>query len=125
MLMTWCCGVRKSIHELPNQVRIQVALDKIAAWTKSWLVSLNESKTTYTIFSLSNKKQEAKLSLKGRVLKEELTPTYLGVTFDRRLTWKEQVTKSCMRAKLRLSIMKKLAGTFWGADSNILKKKCM
>jgi hypothetical protein len=57
------------------QVSIQAALDKIADGTKSWLVSLKESKTTYTLYSLSNKKQKVKLTLKGMVLKEELTST--------------------------------------------------
>jgi hypothetical protein len=87
-----------------TQVCIHSALDKIAHWTESWLVSLNESNTICTIFSLSNKKQKVKLALKGMVLKEELTPTYLGVTFNWHLTWKEQINKSCTRAKLMLSI---------------------
>ena len=38
------------------------------------------------------------------------------------LTWKQQINKCCTRAKLRLVIMKKLAGTHWGADHSILKK---
>jgi hypothetical protein len=98
------------------QVRIHAALDKTADWTESRLVSLNESKPTYTVFSLSNKKQKVKLALKGMVLKEELTPTYLGVIFYRSLTWKEQINRSCTKANFRLSIMKYLAGTDWGAD---------
>jgi hypothetical protein len=86
-------------------VRIQVTLDKIADWTESRLVSLHKSKTTYTIFSLSNKNQRLKLAIKDMVLKEELTPTYLGVTFHRSLTWKEQINKSCTKAKFRFSII--------------------
>jgi hypothetical protein len=53
---------------------------------------------------------------------EKLTPTYLGVTFDRRLTWKEQINKICTRTKLRLSIMKKLTGTDWGTHQQTTKK---
>ena len=45
------------------------------------------------------------------------------MTFDLRLTWKQQINKCCSRAKLRLAIIKKnLAETDWGADQRILKK---
>ena len=116
-LVLWC----SEEYTTTAQVRLQAALDKVGRWTKEWLVAVNTTKTTFTVFSLSNKKQEAKLTLNGQRLAEEHNPTYLGVTFDRRLTWKQQITKSCSRAKLRLAIMRKLAGTDWGADHRILK----
>ena len=116
-LVLWC----SEEYTTTAQVRLQTALDKIGRWTKKWLVSVNTTKTTFTIFTLSNKKQEAKLMLNDQRLVEEPTPTYLGVTFDRRLTWKQQIFKCCSRAKLRLAIMRKLAGTDWGADQCILK----
>jgi len=47
---------------------------------------------------------------------------HLGVTFDPRLTWKEQLQKNKTKAKLRMSLMKKLAGTTWGANQVVLKK---
>ena len=87
-----------------------------------WLISVNTTKTIYTVFSLSTKKQEAKLKMNGQFLAEDPFPTYLGVNFDHRLTWKQQINKCCSRAKMRLAIMKKLAGTDWGADQRILKK---
>lgn len=117
-LVLWC----SEEYTTTAQVRLQAALNKIETWTKDWLVSINTTKTTFTVFSLSSKKQEAKLTLNGQRLTEEPTPTYLGITFDRRLTWKQQIKKCCSRAKMRLAIMKKLAGTDWGADQRILKK---
>ena len=63
--------------------------------------------------------------MNGSELKEDPTPTYLGVTFDRRLTWTQHINTTCDRAKLRIGIMKKLAGTDWGADHSILKKLYM
>jgi predicted HAD superfamily phosphohydrolase YqeG len=52
------------------QVRIQADLDKITDWTESWLVSLNESKNTYTIVSRFNKKHNVKLALKDMKIKK-------------------------------------------------------
>ena len=117
-LVLWCS--EKYIGTA--QVRLQTALDKIIKWTKKWIVTINKSKTTYSVFTLSTKEQTAKLFLDGQRLKEDATPTYLGVTFDRRLTWTKHTNTACSRAKLRISIMKKLAGTDWGADQSILKK---
>ena len=96
------------------------ALNTLVGWTNRWLVIINPRKTTYTILSLSTKEQKATLHINGKTLLAEDNPTYLGVTFDKRLTWltwKQQTEKAEARAKVRLALMKKLAGTTWGADT--------
>ena len=50
------------------------------------------------------------------------TPTFLGVTLDTRLTWKPHIEAVEARSIKRLSHMKKLAGTKWGANSGILRQ---
>ena len=102
--------------------RMQKALSVLEEWSKTWLVNISEEKTTCTVFSLSNKKQLAKLQLNGKILRQEENPKYLGITFDRGLTWKTQVEAGKKRAKQRMAIMKKLSGTTWGADEKVLKK---
>ena len=62
------------------------------------------------------------LKLNGHTLHQEDAPTYLGVTLDRRLTWKNLLQKNQARAKIWLALMKKLSCTEWGADQNVLKK---
>ena len=101
---------------------MQQALNTLEGWTNRWLVKINPRKTTYTIFSLSTKEQKATLHVNGQTLLAEDNPTYLGVTFDKRLTWKQQTEKAEARAKVRLALMKKLAGTTWGADTVTLKR---
>ena len=97
----------------------------IESWTQSWLVKVNEKKTTFTIFSLSNQKHSVHLKLNGHTLHQEDAPTYLGVTLDRKLTWKSQLQKNQARAKIRLALVEKLSCTEWGADQNVLKKLCV
>ena len=77
---------------------------------------------TFMIFSLSNEEHSVHLKLNGQTLNQEDTPTYLGVTLDRRLTWKNQLHKNQARTKIRLALMKKLSCTEWGADQNVLEK---
>ena len=102
--------------------RLQQALQVIESWTWSWLVNVNEKKTTFTIFSLSNQKHSVHLKLNRQTLHQEDTPTYLGVTLDWRPTWINEIQKNQARAKIRLALMKKLSCTEWGADQNVLKK---
>ncbi|PVD22166.1 hypothetical protein C0Q70_17971 [Pomacea canaliculata] len=116
-LVLWCTEE----HLTTANYRLQEALMSCRT-TKRWLVKVNPKKTTYTIFSLSTREQKATLKFDGQILPLEDNPTYLGVTFDKRLTWKPQTKKVEARAKVRLAIMKKLAGTNWGADDRILKK---
>ena len=55
--------------------------------------------------------------------KQELSPTYLGITFDRGLTWKPHIEKTEKKAKTRLTIVRKLAGSNLGSRHENLKKK--
>ena len=56
-----------------------------------------------------------------KTLKEEDEATYLCVTFDKRLTWKTHTLRTERKALKKLAIMRKLAGTTWGANEQILK----
>ena len=108
-------------HLSTANYRMQQALNTLEGWTNRWLVKINSRKTTYTIFSLSTKEQKATLHINGQTQFAEDNRTYLGVTSDKRLTWKVQTKKAETRAKVRLALMKKLAGMTWGADTVTLK----
>ena len=101
---------------------MQQALSTIENWADQWLVKVNPTKTKYTIFSLSTKELKANLKFNEQSLQKEDHPTYLGATLDKRLTWKPQIQKTEVQAKGRLGLMKKLAGTTWGANATTLKK---
>ena len=103
------------------QIRLQEALDNITKWTEDWMMKMNPDKTTYTTFTLSTKKQPIRLYIEGNQLKENETPTYLGVTFDKRLTWKPQAQKCQEKGVQRTRLLRRLAGTQWGADLKVLK----
>ena len=49
-------------------------------------------------------------------------PIYLGVKLDKRLTWAPHIANIESKAIKKMSIMKKLSGTKWGANSKILKQ---
>ena len=47
---------------------------------------------------------------------------FLGATLDTRLTWKPHLEAVEARTTKKLSLMKKLAGTRWGANAKILSQ---
>ncbi|GFS06682.1 retrovirus-related Pol polyprotein from type-1 retrotransposable element R1 4 [Elysia marginata] len=60
--------------------------------------------------------------MNGQPLPAEDTPTFLGITLDKRLTWKPHIQKINQKAIRRSQIMEKLYGTKWGANSKILRQ---
>ena len=52
---------------------------------------------------------------------EDEDATYVSVTFDKRRTWTPHIAKAEAKARRRLAVLCKLAGTPWGASEKILK----
>ena len=102
-------------------IRMQEALNKTCKWAKDWGVTINSQKTVASLFSLSNSKEKIKLKINNQQIPQEETPTYLGIKLDKKLTWKPHIQETEKNATRRLSLMKKLAGTKWGANSKTLK----
>ena len=101
--------------------RMQSALDKLTTWTNNWCVTINKEKSSATLFTLSQAEPK-NLTLDKSPLKYEVQQTYLGITFDKRLTWKQQIQNGETKARKKLNIMRKLAGTKWGANGKTLRQ---
>ena len=102
--------------------RIQNTINEVCSWPESWTLQLNTTKTVSTLFTLSTAKEKVSLRLNNQPVPQVETPTFLGVTLDTRLTWKPHLEAVEVKATRKLAIMKKLAGTTWGANSDILKQ---
>ena len=62
------------------------------------------------------------LKLKDMPMPQLDNPTFLGVTLDARLMWKTHLEAVAARSVRKLGLLKKLASTTWGADTNILRR---
>ena len=114
----WCAEE----HTTTAVHRIQNTINEVCSWTESWALQLNTTKTVSTLFTLSTAKEKVSLRLNNQPVPQVETPTFLGVTLDTRLTWKPHLEAVEAKATRKLAIMKKLAGTTWGASSDILKQ---
>ena len=116
-LVMWCTDQSAAIATY----RLQQAVDKLHAWTEDWGVKINKEKSSITLFTLSTVKRPGTVTLGQTPLKEENEVTYLGVTFDKRHTWRPHLEKAETRARLKLAMLRKLAGSNWGSNNRVLR----
>ena len=100
--------------------RMQQAADVLSAWTKEWNVSINTEKSSTTLFTLTQQKVDP-IVLDGTKLKQDDEPNYLGLTYDKRQTWKPHLQAAETKAKRKIALMRKLTGSTWGANQKTLK----
>jgi hypothetical protein len=72
---------------------MQQAADQLSACADEWCVKVNTDKSCTTLFTLSPKQKAGTIKVSGTTLTEVEEATYLGVTFDKRLTWKPHVAR--------------------------------
>ena len=63
--------------------------------------------------------------LDGQRLRHECHPTYLRVTLDRTLSYREHMTKTAGKLKNRNNLLMKLAGSAWGASANTVRSSAL
>ena len=68
---------------------------------------------------------EVSVYLDGQRLRHECHPTYLGVTLDRMLSYREHLTKTAGKLKNQNNLLIKLAGSTWGASANTLRSSAL
>ena len=115
-LVMWCTEE----YATTATFRMQQAANILAAWAEKWSVSINKDKSSTTLFTLT-KQQTGTITLGDIPLKKDDQPTYLGVTFDRKQTWKPYLQEGETRARRKLALMRKLAGSTWGANEKTLR----
>ena len=102
---------------------INVDLDQLRKYCETWKITINTTKTAYSVFTMSPKVAKQKLNIKmgDQQLNKEESPTYLGVQLDTRLTLKEHIANLKKKAFKRLSLIKRLASTTWGSGMDTLR----
>ena len=103
------------------KVRLQEATNILSSWAQDWCVKINKTKSFTTLFTLSTKSKPMKIMLDDTELQHTDSATYLGITFDKRQTWKTHISRAEAKARRKLALLRKLAGTQWGAAETVLR----
>lgn len=98
-------------------------LAKLDKYCKTWRLKPSPEKTVSSVFHLHNAEatREPNIYLSWTKLKYAPTPTYLGVTLDRTLSFKEHLKRTAAKVKSRNNLLSKLAGSKWGAAAPTLR----
>jgi hypothetical protein len=68
--------------------KLQHGLSSIEAWCEWWYIKINEDKTQGIYFSHSLLLPVSRLTLNGRIIPFANNIKYLGVIFDKKITWR-------------------------------------
>ncbi|KFM75393.1 RNA-directed DNA polymerase from mobile element jockey, partial [Stegodyphus mimosarum] len=97
--------------------QLQIALNKIVPWSKKEGFSFLKQKTVCVHFCRKrNLHPEPELHLGDSMIPVEPEVKFLGVMFDRKLTFLSHILYLREKCLKRLNLLKVLANTSWGAD---------
>ena len=116
-------AIWSSSPSVPTAVEAtQGALFRLERWSEYWCLPLNPSKCEASFFSVDPHQTnlQPNLLLLGSRLRFNPTPTFLGVTFDRTLSFSKHV--SSLKAKFfpRLKVLRCISASSWGPSKESL-----
>ena len=94
-------------------LRMQAEVDKVVSWSQHARLTLNAAKCEVAFFSLDNAEAQwrPKITINGVPPSCTPSPTFLGVTYDRRMTFGTQVKKVCQQMLRRTNLLRVVGGT--------------
>jgi ribonuclease HI/exonuclease III len=103
--------------------RMQESINRIAAWSRKWKMTLNESKTEALVISAGSGQHWApSLKLNSKPIKIVDEYKFLGVVIDKNLRFKKHADKTRKKAKKRVNILKCMSGKSWGQSLETQRK---
>jgi len=100
--------------------KIQQSINIIHNWCNKNGFKISLNKTIGVLFT--NKKKTPKINIKvdNESIKMENKVKFLGIIFDRTLTWQSHIEYMIEKCKKRLNLMRALTGSHWGASKKSL-----
>lgn len=86
-------------------IRLQRQVDKTVKWLNKWKLKLNVLKTIAVLFGPNNKSPKRNINISQQLIPWSNQTRYLGVTFDRRLTFGEHANQVIKKAKRTRAIL--------------------
>jgi len=74
-----------------TSANLQEHLIEIVTWTRKWKLNINESKSSHITFALRQGQCPPPVQINQTHIPQTKTVKYLGIHFDKHLTWKDHV----------------------------------
>ena len=131
-----CTPTTCQLHVAENHLRhyfcelecsLSSDMARMSHFCRQWRLKPSASKTISSVFHLHNTTATRELSvyLDGQRLRHECHLTYLGVTLDPTVSYREHLTKTVGKLKNQNNLLMKLAGSTWGASANTLQSSAL
>ena len=111
-------SIAKVVENLSNDMKT------ICQYLHDWHLKLSQSKTVSLLDHLKNHLalKSIKVTLDhNTILNCERYPTYLEITLDRSLTYKNHLHKLKQKVSSRVALVRKLSGTNWGTSFDTIR----
>jgi hypothetical protein len=92
------CVYATEKHERRVLNKLQRGLTAVGSWCQRWNIKINEGKTQAIYFSKRCRMPGDDLQLNGRNIPFVNSIKYVGVIFDRRMTWRLHIEKTAAKA---------------------------
>jgi hypothetical protein len=86
-------GIKEGRLALDIHRKLQHGLTATEEWCERWNVKINEDKTQAIYFSHGNRPVVSQLTLKGRNIPFVNNVKYLGLNFDRKISWRHHIER--------------------------------
>ena len=106
--MTLVCGDQEGIYIRVITNHLQQDLNIIESWCRDWGFVLNINKCAAVIFT-RKRNVNTILRLNNMPIKIVKSFSFLGFTFDSRLTWSQHINNIVLRTKSRINLLNVLA----------------
>jgi len=105
------------------QEKVQQAITTASEWSKIWKLQLNAAKCEASFFSTytHDSRWRPAITINDQQIAYNEHPKFLGLTFDRQLTFGKQCSITQQTAKRKTNAIMKLANTNWGYERETLK----
>ena len=94
----------------------------LSAYLQTWRLKLSHAQTVTAAVGLHNREAKHVLKVKenGKILPFCPVPTYLNLKRDRALTYRHHLEALRKNRSTRVSLLRRLAGSGWGAGAKTL-----
>lgn len=89
---------------------LQNSINKIIEWLNKWKIKLNTQKCKPIIFTRRRQVTEQKIDINGILLNWNETAKYLGIRFDKKLTWSCHVQQTIDKLETKFGMLSPFLG---------------
>ena len=108
-----------SVHKYEPANDDGVTTDELVTWAERWKLDISVEKTVSTVFTLDPDEACREAHLYGS--DPVPSPTFLGITYDRTLSFRRHLELVKAKMKQRTNALRALSGKTWGSAASDLR----